>query len=59
MPVRRDRTYQLALISSDGKSRLHLRTRFPEHDLRSQVIYRTSPGGPSKGRSPDPCHDRR
>jgi len=45
MPVRRDRTYQLALISSDGKSRLHLRTRFPEHDLRSQVIYRTSPGG--------------
>jgi hypothetical protein len=43
--VRRDRTYQLALISSDGTSRLPLRNRFPALDLRSQIVYRVSPGG--------------
>src|SRR5262245_1718564 len=44
MPVRRDRTYQLAVIGNDGKSRLQLRTRFPESDLRSQIVYRVGPG---------------
>jgi hypothetical protein len=45
-PVRRDRTYQLALVSSDGKSRLPLRSRFADDgDVRSQTVFRASPGG--------------